>query len=487
MGKALCGHLARTRSQGHRPSRMASNKAQEVPGKQAKSMGVKRAADRDGYRQPMPRGATQIDKERKKTIFYGWWVVAALFLVGMLGPMGRYSLSALAPFLQMDFPWTKSQISMAFSIQLWSYSLLVLAVGWAIDRFGSRRIIFLGGFILLVALILVSQLSTLWQLYLFFGVFTALGVSMTHFVPTQTVAMRWFTKKAGLVGGIVTAAFGAGLAILSPLLTWMAGSIGWRNSWLISALAFGVIIMLLASLVIRNTPESVGLYPDGKAKAGGKTETDSPVPEEVVWSPKEAMRTSPFWFLFIANGVSVLPAQGMLTQVVMWGVDLGEPLATAGMFMTAFALPSVVGKVMGGWLGDRYGKKKIMGIAFFASLLIMISAWLTVDSRSSLLIIAILFGVAYGLPVGLFPAYLAHLYGRASLGTLLGIQVFGATLLGGAGPFIWGSVADITGSYNVACLISAMFYAVAVILLILINPGKLAKSYKVSLSSAPTW
>ncbi len=414
----------------------------------------------------------------KKGVFYGWWVLAALFFVGMLGPMGRYSLSVLSPFLQRELLWTKSQIGMAFTLHFWVYGFLAVAVGWAIDRFGSRRIIFLGGFILLVALTLLSQISTLWQLYLFFGVITALGVSMTHFVPNQATTMKWFAKKAGLAAGIVTAAFSVGLGILSPLLTWMAGSIGWRNTWFICALAFGIIIMLLAGLVIRNTPESVGLHPDGEAKAPQGTDMDSLLPGEKVWSPREALRTSPFWLFFFAHSLSVLPAQGMITQIVIWGVDLGEPLATAGIFLSAVTLPGIVGKVFGGWLGDRYGRRGIMAMVYFASLLIMISAWLTVDSRSSLFIIALLFGVIYGVPVALFPAYLTELFGRRSLGTILGMQVFGSTLIGGLGPFIWGSTADITGSYNLACLISAMLYGVAVVLLLLINPRKLAKSYQ---------
>ncbi len=182
----------------------------------------------------------------RKGFFYGWWVIAVLFFVGIFGPMGRYSLTALAPFIQKELLWTKSQIGMAFSIHLWIYSFLVLLVGWMIDHIGSRRIIFLGGFILLVALILLSRLNTLWQLYLIFGVITALGVSMTHFVPNQATSRKWFIKKAGLAGGIIAAAFGVGTAILAPVLTGMAGSIGWRTTWFICALSFGIIIMLLA-------------------------------------------------------------------------------------------------------------------------------------------------------------------------------------------------------------------------------------------------
>lgn len=408
----------------------------------------------------------------RKGFFYGWWVIIALFFVGLFGPMGRYSLTALAPFIQEELLWTKSQIGMAFSIHLWVYSFLVLLVGWMVDRIGSRRVIFLGGFILLIAVTLLSRVSTLWQFYLFFGVITALGVSMTHFAPNQATSRKWFIRKAGLAGGIIAAAVGVGSAVLSPALTISAGSIGWRATWFICALSFGIIIMLLAWLVIRNTPESMGLHPDGTAEAPTEADVASLEAGEAVWSSKEALRTSSFWLLVVAFSLNDIPLMGMMTQIVMWGVDLGEPLATAGIFMTAFTFPSVLTKILGGWLGDRYGKRRMLILAYCASLLIMVGAWLTVGSKSSLFIIAILFGMSSGLPIAVFVPYLGDLFGRASLGTLVGILTCGATFVGGFGPLIWGSIADITGSYSPACLVSAIAYAIAIVALVLLKPGK---------------
>jgi len=417
---------------------------------------------------------TALQGSPRKGFFYGWWVIAALFFVDMFGPMGRYSLAALAPFIQEELLWTKSQIGMAFSIHFWVYACLSLLVGWMVDRIGGRRVIFLGGVILLIALTLLSRLSTLWQFYLFFGVISALGVSMTHFVPGQATSRKWFIAKAGLAGGIIVAAVDVGTAVLSPVLTGMADSIGWRTTWFICALGFGIIIMLLAWLVIRDTPESMGLHPDGMAEAPPKADVTLSVTGEAMWSANEALRTSPFWLLFAAFTFSCIPLAGMRTQIVMWGVDLGEPLAIAGIFMTAFALPSVLARILGGWLGDKYGKRRMLILANCASLLIMVGAWLTVGSRSSLFIIAILLGMSSGLPIALFVPYLGDLYGRASLGILAGILTFGATSIGGCGPLIWGRIADITGSYNPACLVSAVAYAIAIVALILVKPQKLA-------------
>ncbi len=114
-----------------------------------------------------------------------------------------------------------------------------------------------------------------------------------------------------------------------------------------------------------------------------------------------------------------------------------------------------------------------MILGYSASLLIMLSAWLTVDSISSLFIIAILWGISYGMTFILFVPYVGDLFGRRSLGTIVGMIMFGASLIGGTGPLIWGRIANITGSYNLAALVSAIAYAIAIVALMLLKPEKL--------------
>jgi len=82
--------------------------------------------------------------------------------------------------------------------------------------------------------------------------------------------------------------------------------------------------------------------------------------------------------------------------------------------------------------------------------------------------------MSYGLAVMLYVPYIGDLYGRASVGTLTGILFFGGTSIGGFGPLIWGRIADVTGSYNLACLVSAIAYAIAIVALILVKPEKLS-------------
>jgi MFS family permease len=128
--------------------------------------------------------------------FYGWGVVAGLFGVAFFGPMGRYILTSLFPFIMQDPGWSRDTIGLAFTIYFWVYAFFALAAGRLLDRIGGRTIIFIGGFLMLIGLVGLSQVQTIWQFYLLFGVLLAAAVSMTHFVPNTAIVRKWFVKKA---------------------------------------------------------------------------------------------------------------------------------------------------------------------------------------------------------------------------------------------------------------------------------------------------
>jgi MFS family permease len=412
---------------------------------------------------------TREGMKKGKNIFYGWWVLVGLYAIGMLGPMARYSLSALSPFIREELLWTKAQVGFAFSIHLWAYSFMVIVAGWMIDRFGARRTVFVGGVVMLITLGMLSRISNLVHFYILFGVILPFCVSLTHFIPTQSIPRKWFEKKAGLVGGIMATAIAVGIGLFSPLFTEFGASIGWRATWLLSAIFFGFVIML-SVLVIRDTPESIGLQPDGipknvKAEHGNNNEIC-----EDVWKAKEAVATTPFWLLAAAFALIAFPLQGFLTNIVMWAVDLGKPVESAGIVLTLWSLPSIAAKIFGGWLGDRFGKKKILIIGNLFCVMVMIYGWLGVRSPITLMIFAILVGISYGTTLGLFAPYLGDLFGRFPIGTLLGIVTAGHALVGGLGTLIWAWLSDLSGSYGSSCFLSALCYAMVVAVILLIKP-----------------
>jgi len=399
-------------------------------------------------------------------MFYGWWVLTALIIIEIIGPMGRYSMTAFFPFVSSEFGWSRSLVGSAQSMNLWVYAILVPLSGWLVDHFGSQKIFFLGGFLSLVGWILLSTMKVPWQLYAYYGLLMGLVVSMIHMVPIQATANKWFKKRGGLVTGITSAGFGVGAAVFVPLVTNISNSLGWRHTSLVYGVISGAIIIFLALYIIRDTPESIGLHPDNR-NSSHISENNLIVEKHV--SIGDAIKTLPFWLLFVTYSLVGIPLQGILGHLVMWGVDTGSSKAAAGAFVTAMFLPSIASKIGGGWIGDRLGKKGVIVISQLYCVLILLWAWQSVHTSQNLKTFSILMGLGYGLPMGLFTPYLTELFGRANVGALFGILTLGHGLIGGCGPLLWGYLFDTYGSYNKACLISALCYAAATLAIIFVS------------------
>lgn len=409
-------------------------------------------------------------KRKIRKVFYGWWVLATLFIVGGLGPMGRYSLTAFFPAVSSELAWSRSTVGTAQSVSLWAYSFLSILTGWMIDRLGSRKTILIGGLFCLIGWILLSGINSLWQLYLYYGLIMAIAVSNTHLVPLQATSRKWFVKRAGLASGIISSAFAIGTAVFIPLLTLASSIYTWRQVSFAAAFVVGIPIIFLAWFVIRDTPESIGQYPDGELST-----PDITVDQENLLnrgSEKNFLKTPQFWLLFAAYGLIGNVFNGILAHMVIWAVDLGSTDAAAGVFVTAFNGPSILARISSGWLGDKYGKKRIMIFGSVFSALVMLTGWLIIDSSGHLIVYAIIFGIGAGFTSTLFAPYLGDLFGRQNIGSSFGVLTLSWGLIGGLGPTIWGVILETSGSYNLALLLSSICYALAGVMLFMVRPLK---------------
>ncbi|OGN97630.1 MAG: hypothetical protein A2Z77_04515 [Chloroflexi bacterium RBG_13_51_36] len=406
---------------------------------------------------------------RKQPIFYGWWIVVGLFAIDIVASLGRYNLAAFLPFIMDDLGWTRETISLAQSIAIWLYALFVLLAGVLVDRIGSRKTFLIGGAITILGWVLFSAVQAPWQLYLYYGVLLSAAVGLTHYVPVMATTRKWFIKRAGAVAGITGSAWALGNSIFMPVMTGLADSQGWRYTSLVLGICFGAVIILCALFVIRDTPESVGLRPDGRASPSAADGTAS---IEISWNIKRALKTPQFLMLLTAYSVYNIGLNGLAAHSVTWGTELGCPEAAAGIFATVFALAWMVGSVAGGWLGDKYGKGRVMPVGLIIATAAMLYGWLGVHTQPGLMALSIGVGLGTGLQVPLYAPLLGDLFGRARVGSLFGIITFGYGLIGGWGPLIWATLRETTGSYNTAALVSTVCYAIAVVAILLVRPMK---------------
>jgi sugar phosphate permease len=150
----------------------------------------------------------------------------------------------------------------------------------------------------------------------------------------------------------LTAAFYVGSGVLSPILTVLANWWSWRSACLTYGIGSGAVIIILAKVVIRDTPESMGLHPDGESPHTGK-EGINHTASERIWNTREALGTFSFWMTFVGYCLLGIPGQGLLGHIVFWGVELGAPKAIGGVLLTAYAVTTAVTAIFGGWLADK--------------------------------------------------------------------------------------------------------------------------------------
>ena len=174
---------------------------------------------------------------------------------------GLHSFGVFFKPLLAEFGWTRATISGAYSLSLTLSGFLGMGTGRLTDRFGSRSLITIGGLLLGIGYILLSQANAVWQLYLLYGVIIGISISCI-LIPTLSTLARWFIKRRGMMTGLVIAGTGVGMIAMPLLADRLISGYGWRTSFIV----FGVIsfvIIILAAQFLRRDPQSKGQLPDG--------------------------------------------------------------------------------------------------------------------------------------------------------------------------------------------------------------------------------
>jgi len=384
----------------------------------------------------------------------------------------HYSFGIFFKPLAAEFNWTRAMTSGAFSLYMLSRGGFGILTGWATDKYGPRITIGAGGFFIGLGLLLTSQISTLWQLYIFYGLLVGLGVSVA-FAPLVATVARWFVKKRGLATGIVLAGIGLGTAIMPRPASYFIDTYGWSMSYIIMG-AIALTIIVLAALPMRRSPEEMGLLPYGGTGAAktnnSEAEIDkgnSPGKKEGI-SLREATRTWSFWVLFIITILFATCLYMVMVHIVPHATDLGIAGSVAGNFLAVIGISTIFSRLGVGWLSDAIGRKLALAICLFSQAAAVFLLMGT-GSVEALYVFAVIFGLAYGGVVTQLPLIAGELFGLHSIGAIVGLEMLGTSLGGAIGPVLGGYVFDVTNSYYYAFLIGAISLLVAMVLILFLK------------------
>ena len=409
-----------------------------------------------------------VDQAKTQRLFYGWVVVAAAFFVALVSYGVQYSFGIFLKPLSEDFGWSRTLVSGAASLCNFLRGALAILTGWATDRHGPRIIVAIGGFFLGLGLILTSQISAAWQLYLFYGLMAGFGLSVA-FAPLVATASRWFVSKRGLAIGIVVAGIGMGTVAMSPLASYLVATYDWSLSYIIIGF-LAWIIVIPGAFLLRRSPEEKGLLPLGKAEAiAGDEENsniakkeDSLASDRAGFSLKDAVHTRAFWLLLAMIILWSTCVQMSMIHIYPHATDLGIPKVEAANILILIGVFSIIGRLVMGAVSDKLGGKLTLAICLIPQAVAMF--WLLGATDIWMLyLFAAVFGFAYGGCVPQLPVIAGEIFKLKSIGAIIGVQMLGVAIGGAIGPLLGGYVFDVTGTYNLAFLVSGICIILALV------------------------
>tara|TARA_B110000438_G_scaffold301600_1_gene356930 strand:- start:623 stop:1885 length:1263 start_codon:yes stop_codon:yes gene_type:complete len=405
-------------------------------------------------------------------IFYGWFVLIALFVTyAVSNGISNFTLPLLYPSLIEEFTWNEAEVTRPAALMFFAAAFYSIAVGFLIDRFSARRMMITGAVIVIVDLIAYTFISELWHLTAVHLIFS-FGLALCGMMPVMVVASRWFTKYRGFAFGTLLMASSFGGATL-PLT--IAGSLqesDWRAAlWILITIAA---VCMVAPLVwpLRDKPEDVGQTPDGLPVAdAGSPEEKEQFGIVAGATISEAMKMPIFYLLAVATGTLWYCITSVLQhQSIYLGRDQGLEGAELAFAFSIFFWCSIIGKVLFGWLSDKFSKGHIMLLA-----IINITAGLVVlrmldgSSMTMVYIYALVYGIGFAGTFTMVQLMIADLFAGPTYGRILGVYFFVDTLAAGTGISITGEIRVRAGSYIPAIDLMIGMCVVATICVIAIN------------------
>ena len=402
-----------------------------------------------------------METERAR-FYYGYVVVAAAFVIMTV------AWGAIAPSGFFSNPWWRNSVGRGplfrglYSGDDHSWSLHLLT-GRLTDRIRPVALLISCSLFLGIGYALSSQVEALWHLYLFYGVFTGIGMSGA-WAPIMSVVTRWFVKNRSLMSGIIAAGGAIGIAVL-PLLfsTWHP------NVWLacfFSSVGCADLChhFLRGSFSKKRSGGNRGI----SYGVGGNSDSGRIIQDEGI-SLGEAFRTRTFWLLALISFCDFMLINVIAVHIVPHAIQLNISPIQAATVLSLAAGVSIPGRIFMGGLADRIGNRP----GFYVCSTMSVAAFLFLQFSQTLGMLyffSILYGLGLWATGAIMSPYLADLFGLKSHGSIFSATVFSGTLGGGLGPILVGYTFDVTGNYRLGILLCLFASIAAWIALCLVKP-----------------
>ena len=404
----------------------------------------------------------------KIRFYYGWVIVIVITITTVILMGTRHSFGIFFKPLASEFDLNRTATSSLFSMYWILCAVFCIVGGWAMDRYGSRLLFFLMGLFTGLSLLLTSQVTSWWQLFLSYSLLLSIGTGPLYTIAQSTVS-KWFSRRRGVAMGVTHCGMGIGQILYSPLSAFLISGYGWRVSYIVLGLLVCVFVIPL-SILMRNDPSKMGapLDSDEFKTTGTAIEAKEEELQLTGLSLSQAVRSWNYWIYLPAWFFIGISNWMVLTHIVPYATDLGIPSIEASTIISVNGIFGMLSAIFIGRITDVKGRKN-PGI-----FLALIRATALIGLIWAREIWAFyLFGMAFGIcQSGLsivLGAMCADIFGMRHLGMIMGTLGAVFSLGASVGPLIGGLFYDASGSYTMAFVTSSVVSMLSALSLALIR------------------
>jgi OFA family oxalate/formate antiporter-like MFS transporter len=371
------------------------------------------------------------------------------FIFGLPGVMRRY--------WQQTFDVGSTEVGQTIFWVLTGATCFMYLCGRWQEKWGPGKLTAIGAILCGSSAIWLSRAEDMADVYSW--AFLVGAASAFVYAPGLTAMQRWYPARRGLVSGFFNMAFGLAAAVMSPVFTALLSDWGYEAVNRVIGCA-ALVVGLTASALIR-FPET-----DPSAPAAEAIETTSR-------TAAEAIKTRDFWCIWLTWVLAGAAGASMVVLASGFGLTHGLPLNRAVVLLTAFNLTNGVGRLVSGFLSDRFGRSQTMAVIFicaaFAYLIMphLAEIWLWAA-------LAAVVGFAFGTLFAVTAPLVGDCFGMAHFGAILGL-IFTAYgfLSGPLGPWLSGYILDLTGSnYTIVFSYLGMMYLASAAIILPVQPNR---------------
>ena len=394
------------------------------------------------------------------TFWFGFRTAFAVFFVALID----------------EFNWGRAEGAMAQSVAMLIYMVMAPVIGTLVGRMDPRKVIVPGIILTAFGLLLCTQIQTLFQFYLFFGVMAGIGITCLSIAPFTVILAHWFERNRGTANGLAGVGIGMGPLFFVPFLQYLISFWGWRFAFLIFSLLVFAIPLPLNALFLKYKTKELNLPP----KANLQKRNDHWDPMDLSSSNqkermlRDIMKKGRFWILILFPSLTVFGVYVIIVHHVRYLVDLGlDRMWAASLFAMIGAL-SAGFRFFWGWFSDRFSREitfTLGGICFSSGILFLI-LFQNIPSPILLYLFAFLFSAGWGATAPMFMSISGDLYKGRHFGLIYGM-VEGAIGMGASlGTWAAGYIFDQTQNYFWAFVLTILFNLISILLVWFIAPRK---------------